>query len=830
MKNRFEKLENEIEGKKMQNKSFFKEEISSNPSMKKYPQDIGEVEDKKKSEENISYLDIFRRPSFRNVRKNIMSMEDNAYSILIKVQEQESSKVEYDYPVSFFKKFLFTWTRKVLKAANSKSQLEISDLGKFSPDLYPDQFLKSIKLAWEKISKKTNSSPLIKTLLYENLTLLIVIFIGNVFVCGSETLNVLLYRQVILHLDKETEDEPLFDLLTTMILLLINKFLYNFMFRYYETYTLSNSYKIIVELDSLIYDKLLRTSLYANISEGSLINFIQIDAEAFGDFFTYTPATMVLPFQVLFFIYLLFQFFGVAFIFGLSSLVIILIISTCLQKVRAHYQKYVLEKKDRRMKTTTQAFQMIKIVKLYSWENYFTKKIEQERNEELRYFKKINTINIFINCIFWSTGPIMSFVSICAYNYFNEEMNLSNVLTGLFIFHTLADPLFLLPEYVNGLMDSLLSLRRLEIFLSKKEYNPTELVKNLYPDQQDNIAIEIDNMDFGIIKKKEEFIIEEEQEFEDFNEFEDEHKNDILKHKKEISSDSEEENENGIELQDLDFEKIDKKEKNEKLLEKEEEKEKEEKKEKIEIKDIQKKNEEMPEIEIIKLLTEITLKVEKGDLIGIVGPIGAGKTCLLNAILNNLDVIKNPLGNKIKINGSVAYVPQKAWILNDTVRNNIIFKRTFEPDRYNTILNICQLKPDLELFKSGDMTQVSDKGSNLSGGQKTRITIARAVYSDADIYLFDDPLSALDSHVGEAIFNGLIKDYLKKKTVLVVTHALQYIPMMNKVIYIDGGKIMFYGKPEDAMELPFFKNALSKEERRKYSELSKKKKNYHRKL
>ena len=822
MKNRFENIENEIEGKKKQNRPLFKEEVYPSPSLNKYPPDTPEGED-----ENISYLDIFRRPSFRNVRKNIMSTEDNADSLLIKVQEQESSKGEYDYPVSFLKRFLFTWTRKVLKAANSKSQLEISDLGKFSPKLYPDQFLKSIKPAWEKISKKTNSSPLIKTLLYENLTLLIVIFIGNIFVCSSETLNVLLYRQVILHLDKETEDEPLFDLLTTMILLLINKFLYNFMFRYYETYTISNSYRIIVELDSLIYDKLLRTSLYANISEGSLINFIQIDAEAFGEFFTYTPATMVLPFQVLFFIYLLFQFFGVAFIFGLSSLVIILIISSCLQKVRTHYQKYVLEKKDRRMKTTTQAFQMIKIVKLYSWENYFTKKIEQERNEELKYFKKINTINIFINCIFWSTGPIMSFVSICAYNYFNEEMNLSNVLTGLFIFHTLADPLFLLPEYVNGLMDSILSLRRLEIFLSKKEYNPTELVKNLYPDQQDNIAIEIDNMDFGIIKKKEEFIIEEEQEFEDFNEFEDEHKNDILKHKKEISSDSEEENENGIELQDLDFEKIEKKEKSEKLLEKEEEKEekKEDKKEeKIEIKDIQKKNEEIPEIEIIKLLTDITLKVEKGDLIGIVGPVGAGKTCLLNAILNNLDVIKNPPGNKIKINGSLAYVPQKAWILNDTVRNNIIFKKTFEPERYKTILNICQLKPDLELFKSGDMTQVSDKGSNLSGGQKTRITIARAVYSDADIYLFDDPLSALDSHVGEAIFSGLIKDYLKKKTVLVVTHALQYIPMMNKVIYIDGGKIMFYGKPEDAMELPFFKKALSMEERRKYSELSKKKK------
>ena len=224
------------------------------------------------------------------------------------------------------------------------------------------------------------------------------------------------------------------------------------------------------------------------------------------------------------------------------------------------------------------------------------------------------------------------------------------------------------------------------------------------------------------------------------------------------------------------------------------------------------------------MLSGINLKVEKGDLIGIVGPVGAGKTCLLNAILNNLDVLNNPTGKIIKVNGSVAYVPQKAWILNDSVRNNIVFKRTFDNDRYKTVLNICQLNPDLELFKSGDMTQVSDKGSNLSGGQKTRITIARAVYSDADIYLFDDPLSALDSHVGEAIFSGLIKNYLKTKTVLVVTHALQYIPMMNKVIYIDGGKIIFFGKPEEAMELPFFKKALSKEERKKYSELSKKKK------
>ena len=547
MKNKYEKFKDEMDVKNKQNKPRFKEEDDyPSPKLNKYPPDEGDEEDiNLDNDEQISYLDIFRRPSFRNVRRNIMSTEDKDNALIVNDLEQDT-KGKYDYPVNIFKRFLFTWTRKVLKAANTKSQLEISDLGKFAPHLYPDKFLRDIKPIWEKTSKKTKSNPLIKTLVYENMTLLILIFVGNIFVVTSETFNVLLYRQVILHLDKNPE-EPYFSLLTTMILLLINKICYNFMFRLYETMTIANSYRIIVQLDSLIYDKLLRTSLYANVSEGSLIYFIQIDAEAFGEFFTYTPATLVLPFQVIFFIYLLFSFFGIAFIFGLLSLIIILIISSCLQNVRTSYQKLILEKKDRRMKTTTQAFQMIKIIKLYSWEDYFTNKITRERNEELKYFKKINMINVFINCIFWSTGPIMSFVSICAYNYFNEEMNLSNVLTGLFIFHTLADPLFLLPEYINGLSDSLLSLKRIEVFLSKKEYNPVELLKNVHPKDDDKIAIEINNMDFGIIKKREEFIQEEDEEFEIEDDFEEKAiitKNEKKGGQKEVLSSSESDEEN----------------------------------------------------------------------------------------------------------------------------------------------------------------------------------------------------------------------------------------------------------------------------------------------
>ena len=179
---------------------------------------------------------------------------------------------------------------------------------------------------------------------------------------------------------------------------------------------------------------------------------------------------------------------------------------------------------------------------------------------------------------------------------------------------------------------------------------------------------------------------------------------------------------------------------------------------------------------IINLLKEINLKVKKGELVGIIGEIGSEKTCLFNAILNNLDILNNKLNKKITINGKIAYAPQKPWILNDTVRNNIIFHKIYDEQKCNKIVNICQLEQDFELFKSGDLTQLSDKGNNLSGSQKARLTIARAVCTNADIYLFDDPFSALDVYVGKNIFEKVIKDYLKGKTILLITHSLQFIP------------------------------------------------------
>ena len=781
----------------------------------------------KMNDEDLTYLHIFRRPSFDESPKQKYKYRDGDDDIKtsdyspISVKDIDDMKVDYAFPKNIFNLIFYLWTRRATKAANSNPNglLTISNLGEFQPDYHPDIFLNEIKTEWQQTSNKTKSSPLIKTLLKRNYGKLILAFIGSLIVLSLDSCVLLLYEQIIMHLDKDSELKPKFSLLTTITLLLVAYLTYTIFFRALEAYTGIYSYKIVAQLDLLIYDKLLRISPYANCSEGALVNFIQSDAEAFGEFFTYTPTTLVLPFQIMFYSYLLFIYFGWTFIFGVLTLVVIIFAFIYLQKIRNKYQKEMLIKKDRRMKTTTQIFEKIKIVKLYSWENYYLEKIKREREEELIAFRKTQLIYLLIDSITWSIGPILNFVSVFTYNIFNDPMELSKLLSSLFIFHNLTDPLFLIPEYVSGFMDSMLSLKRLEAFLYSKEYNPSQLVnlkddikKSKNPDDKsDEIVINIDDMDFGIIKKEEEFLDFEEEESSDEEEEEQETKNE----KKAVN----------IELGEMSG----KSEREEKLLLSNESTKnnqsilnilKKRNENEIEEKKPKKEKEVIVGVVTETLLTGINLKIKKGKIFGIVGEFGSGKTCLFNAILTNLDILNSD--KKVIINGSVAYVPQISWILNDTVRNNITFHNKYIGSKYDKVVNICQLEPDFEILKSGDLTQISDKGDNLSGGQKARINIARAVYNDADIYLFDDPFSALDAYVGSAIFNKVILGYLKGKTILIITHALQYIPMMDYVIHMDDGKIDYFGEAKEAVEQPFFKELISSAEQKKFSEMNEK--------
>ncbi|XP_037363447.1 multidrug resistance-associated protein 1 isoform X2 [Talpa occidentalis] len=197
-------------------------------------------------------------------------------------------------------------------------------------------------------------------------------------------------------------------------------------------------------------------------------------------------------------------------------------------------------------------------------------------------------------------------------------------------------------------------------------------------------------------------------------------------------------------------------------------------------------------------LNGITFSVPEGSLVAVVGQVGCGKSSLLSALLAEMDKVEG----HVAVKGSVAYVPQQAWIQNNSLRENIIFGRPPKEQYYKDVIEACALLPDLEILPSGDQTEIGEKGVNLSGGQKQRVSLARAVYCNSDVYLFDDPLSAVDAHVGKHIFENVIgpKGMLKSKTRLLVTHGISYLPQVDVIIVMSGGKISEMGSYQELLE------------------------------
>ncbi|XP_028915134.1 canalicular multispecific organic anion transporter 1 [Ornithorhynchus anatinus] len=193
-------------------------------------------------------------------------------------------------------------------------------------------------------------------------------------------------------------------------------------------------------------------------------------------------------------------------------------------------------------------------------------------------------------------------------------------------------------------------------------------------------------------------------------------------------------------------------------------------------------------------IRDVTLDIQPGQLMSVVGAVGSGKSSLISALLGEMEHVH---GN-ITIKGSLAYVPQQSWIQNGTLRDNILFGSPLDEERYQRILEACALLPDLELLPGGDMAEIGEKGINLSGGQKQRVSLARAVYSDMDIFVLDDPLSAVDAHVGKHIFNKVLgpNGLLKNKTRLLVTHSINFLPFVDEIVVLTNGTVSEKGSYE----------------------------------
>lgn len=193
-------------------------------------------------------------------------------------------------------------------------------------------------------------------------------------------------------------------------------------------------------------------------------------------------------------------------------------------------------------------------------------------------------------------------------------------------------------------------------------------------------------------------------------------------------------------------------------------------------------------------LRDISLEIHKNQLVVVDGPVGCGKSSILLVILRELKIHSG----KLTVNGRISYAAQEPWLFDATVRQNIIFTEEFDDERYREVIRVCCLETDLQSLAAGDLTIVGESGICLSGGQKARINLARAIYRKADIYLLDDPLSAVDSAVGKHIFQKCIKNFLNDKICLLVTHQEQHLLAADQVIYVCNGRARLHLRNSNA--------------------------------
>ncbi|XP_017097976.2 probable multidrug resistance-associated protein lethal(2)03659 [Drosophila bipectinata] len=195
------------------------------------------------------------------------------------------------------------------------------------------------------------------------------------------------------------------------------------------------------------------------------------------------------------------------------------------------------------------------------------------------------------------------------------------------------------------------------------------------------------------------------------------------------------------------------------------------------------------------VLDSINMSLKRGQLVAVIGPVGSGKSSLVQAILGELP----PEAGSVHVHGRYSYASQEPWLFNASVRDNILFGLPMDKYRYRTVIKKCALERDLELL-NGDGTIVGERGASLSGGQRARISLARAVYRKADVYLLDDPLSAVDTHVGRHLFDECMRGYLGDKLVVLVTHQLQFLEHADLIVIMDKGKVTASGSYKEMIK------------------------------
>jgi ATP-binding cassette, subfamily C (CFTR/MRP), member 1 len=393
---------------------------------------------------------------------------------------------------------------------------------------------------------------------------------------------------------------------------------------------------------------------------------------------------------------------------------------------------------DQRVSLTQEILSAVKFVKYFGWELSFLERISEIRKREIRSIQILLSIRNAILSVGMSVPVFASMLAFITYSLSNHVLTPAPIFSSLALFNSLRLPLNFLPMVLGQVVDALSSLKRIEEFLLAEE-------------QHDDFEWNEDAKE-AIVMSHASFTWEREttQENENAKKGKGSAKKE-KKHKKTRSSSKEKE---------------------------------------TNVKDSKEEDRSSgaatPEVEKIPFqIHDMNFSVGRNELVAVIGTVGSGKSSLLAALAGDMRMTSG----EVVLGASRAFCPQYAWIQNATVKENIVFGREFHKKWYDQVVDACALRPDLEMLPNGDLTEIGERGITVSGGQKQRLNIARAIYFDADIILMDDPLSAVDAHVGRHIMDKAICGLLKDKCRILATHQLHVLNRCDRIIWMQEGRI-----------------------------------------
>ena len=622
--------------------------------------------------------------------------------------------------ISFCSKLFFLWTLDIMKLSN-KGQLKKDAVRKstiFTSSKNKNELKEEftfLKELWEgkdnkKGFKSWKFSPIIFTVARFNLFYFSKLITASFLVQGLK-MSLLYFKRKIIKLFFNREQKKIINYTSNMFRFLLYKNIICFLFIEATRFVLNHQLKYHQRkltrkttslLSLLIYEKfVIQKLLETDMKEGDLINYFQTDIESLSSFFVQITKIIVFPFQFFTYFLILYKIFHAALFFGISTLIILIVISVIIQTLYIKNQYNFLREKDKRINFTSQTVKNIKELKLLQWEDTFKDVINNKRKKEMIFMRKRLNYSLSLITVHWIMPLLLCLSTIGAYVVINNKfLDIADLMTALEIFDSIRGPIVNLPDRIREVINAYVSMNRLANFLKiniDKKTNITKTIDNKY-------AIKIGDAKIGTSNNK-------------------------------------------------------------------------------------------------ILMTIDKLKIKKNESCIIIGETGSGKSCFIKSLIDRLIILNK---KEFNIDGTISYASQTPFIVNATLKENILFYSEYDEERYNQIIKYCELEKDIESFPAGDQTEIGTNGANLSGGQKSRINLARCAYKKADIYLYDGPISSVDAIVYNKILNQLIKNFLKKKTIIFASNDIKYMNYFNKVIFVHKEKIKFFGSNNEIHEKEFF--------------------------